>query len=119
MEEFAQAAGQEPQRRRAVFLRYDDGPHASYVVLNQQLSHDAPGEPAQLFQIGIHHFAFWVDDLVAMTERARAAGATIAMGDEHGPGADTEWYGEAPGGRIGNVILRDPEGNYVQLDQRL
>ena len=27
-------------------------------------------------------------------------------------------YGEPPGGRVKSVFLRDPEGNYVQLDQR-
>ena len=27
-------------------------------------------------------------------------------------------YGEPPGGLVRSVFLRDPEGNYVQLDQR-
>jgi hypothetical protein len=39
------------------------------------------------------------------------------MGGE-GPGADTTMYGEPPGGRVRSVFLQDPEGNYVQLDQR-
>ena len=39
------------------------------------------------------------------------------MGGE-GPGADTVMYGEPPGGRVRSAFLRDPEGNYVQLDQR-
>ena len=36
----------------------------------------------------------------------------------YGPGADTVMYGEPAGGRGRSVFLRDPEGNYVQLDQR-
>ena len=47
----------------------------------------------------------------------RAADMTVVMGGE-GPGADTVMYGEPPGGRVRSAFLRDPEGNYVQLDQR-
>ena len=32
--------------------------------------------------MGVHHFAFWVDDLAAMMERVRAAGVTVLMGDD-------------------------------------
>jgi catechol 2,3-dioxygenase-like lactoylglutathione lyase family enzyme len=118
VEEFAQGPGQPPARRRAVYLRWVDGPHASFVVLDQQLTTEIHGEPARLFQMGCHHFAFWVDDLDAMMARVEAAGITVVMGNDGGPGADTEMYGEPPGGRVRSVFLRDPEGNYVQLDQR-
>lgn len=117
VEEFAQAPGQPPAQRRACYLRWVDGPHASFIVLDQQITHDIVGAPARLFQMGVHHFAFWVDDLDAMLDRVRAAGVTVLMGGE-GPGADTEMYGEPPGGRVRSVFLQDPEGNYVQLDQR-
>ena len=33
-------------------------------------------------------------------------------------GADTTMYGEPAGGFVRSVFLQDPEGNYVQLDQR-
>jgi catechol 2,3-dioxygenase-like lactoylglutathione lyase family enzyme len=118
IEEFAQGPGQSPAKRRAVYLRWVDGPHASFVVLDQQITHEVAGEPAQLFQMGCHHFAFWVDDLDAMMQRVRAAGVTVAMGGDEGPVSDTVMYGEPPGGRVRSVFLRDPEGNYVQLDQR-
>ena len=117
IEEFAQGPGQEPAKRRAVYLRWVDGPHASFVVLDQQLTHDIKGEPAQLFQMGCHHFAFWVDDLDEVMARVRDSGVTVVMGGD-GPGADTTMYGEPPGGLVRSVFLRDPEGNYVQLDQR-
>jgi catechol 2,3-dioxygenase-like lactoylglutathione lyase family enzyme len=117
IEEFAQGPAQAPARRRAAYLRWVDGPHASFVVLDQQLTYETRGEPTELFQIGCHHFAFWVDDLDEMMRRVRAAGIGVVMGGD-GPGADTEMYGEPPGGRVRSAFLRDPEGNYVQLDQR-
>ncbi len=118
VEEFSQGPGQEPAKRRAVYLRWVDGPHASFIVLDQQITNDIAGSPAQLFQMGCHHFAFWVDDLDAMMARVREAGVTVIMGGGDGPGADTTIYGEPPGGFVRSVFLRDPEGNYVQLDQR-
>jgi catechol 2,3-dioxygenase-like lactoylglutathione lyase family enzyme len=117
IEEFSQGPGQPPAQRRAVYLRWVDGPHASFIVLDQQITNDIKGEPAQLFQMGVHHFAFWVDDLDAMLARVRDAGITVVMGGE-GPGTDTVMYGEPPGGLVRSAFLRDPEGNYVQLDQR-
>ena len=118
VEEFPQGPGQPPAKRRAVYLRWHDGPHASFVVLDQQITNEIVGEPAQLFQMGCHHFAFWVDDIDAVLERARAAGSPVVMGGDPGSFADTVMYGEPPGGRVRSAFLRDPEGNYVQLDQR-
>lgn len=119
IEEFPQAPGLPPAQRRACYLRWVDGPHASFIVLDQQITNEIQGEPAKLFQMGVHHFAFWVDDLDAMMERVRTAGVTVLMGgDPESRGADTVMYGEPAGGRVKSVFLRDPEGNYVQLDQR-
>ena len=77
--------------------------------------HGSVGEPARLFQTGIHHFSFWVDDIHAIVARARAAGLDVLF--DPGVG-DTLAYGEAPGGKVLSTFLRDPDGNYVQLDQR-
>jgi catechol 2,3-dioxygenase-like lactoylglutathione lyase family enzyme len=118
IEEFSQGEGQPPAKRRAVYLRWIDGPHASFIVLDQQITNDIKGEPAQLFQMGVHHFAFWVDDIDAMLARVREADIAVVLGGADGPGADTTMYGEPPGGRVRSAFLRDPEGNYVQLDQR-
>lgn len=118
VEEFSQGPGLLPAQRRAVYLRWVDGPHASFIVLDQQITNEIKGQPAQLFQMGAHHFAFWVDDIDAMMERVRAANIDVIMGGNDGPGADTVMYGEPPGGHVRSVFLRDPEGNYVQLDQR-
>jgi catechol 2,3-dioxygenase-like lactoylglutathione lyase family enzyme len=118
IEEFSQGEGQPPAKRRACYLRYRDGPHESFIVLDQQITNDIKGQPAELFQMGVHHFAFWVDDIDAMMARVREAGLAVVLGGGEGPGADTEMYGEPPGGRVRSAFLRDPEGNYVQLDQR-
>ena len=116
IEEFPAFSGGEPLRRRGVYLHLGPGPHASFLVLDQQLSRDPFGAPAQLFQVGTHHFSFWVDDVAAVAERAAAAGCAVLMKPQV---ADTKDYGEAPGGKILSSFLRDPDGNVVQLDQRL
>jgi catechol 2,3-dioxygenase-like lactoylglutathione lyase family enzyme len=107
--------GSEPRRRRAAYLGWSEGPHESFVVLDQPLAAAPVGEPARLFQTGIHHFSFWVDDIDAIVARVRAKGFEVLF--DPGVG-DTIAYGEAPGGKVKSTFLRDPDGNYVQLDQR-
>ena len=118
VEEFAQGAGQPPAQRRAVYLRWGEGAHSSYVVLDQHLTKETQGAATPLFDAGIHHFAFWVDDLDDVLERARAAGIDVVLGGGRAVGA--EWLGEPEGGRpVRSAMLRDPEGNHVQLDERV
>lgn len=114
-EDVARRAGP-PNKRRAVYLRFDDGPHASFVVLDQQLDHPHQNDPLRPFDIGVHHFSFWVDDLADIVERMRADGVNVAMEPNVG---DTRLYGEPAGGKVLTAFLRDPDGNWVQLDQRL
>jgi catechol 2,3-dioxygenase-like lactoylglutathione lyase family enzyme len=116
-EEFAGgSSGKFPSvKRRGVYLQFSDDPDASFVVLDQQLSRDPWGEPAELFQVGLHHFGFWVDDIDAIHERATGRGYEIITG----PGdADSITYGEPPGKIIRSMFMRDPDGNTVQCDQR-
>ena len=115
VEEIPGFAGSEPRKRRAAYLGWSEGPHESFVVLDQPLTTAPSGEPARLFQTGIHHFSFWVDDIAGIVARMRAGGQTVLF--EPGVG-DTIAYGEAPGGKVLSTFLRDPDGNYVQLDQR-
>ena len=109
IEEFPQGPGQPPAQRRAVYLRWVDGPHASFIVLDQQITNAIKGEPAELFQMGCHHFAFWVDDIDAMMAKVREAGVAVIMGGD-GPGADTVMYGEPPGGLVRSVVPARPRG---------
>jgi catechol 2,3-dioxygenase-like lactoylglutathione lyase family enzyme len=105
--------------RRAVYLEYCDyrgNPSASFIVLDQQVGRDPFGQPSEFYQIGIHHFGFWVDDMDALAERARVAG----MAPFYGPTtADDKGFGEAPGRQHRTALFRDPEGNIIQCEQRL
>jgi catechol 2,3-dioxygenase-like lactoylglutathione lyase family enzyme len=103
------------RRRRAVYLRWAYGPDDAFIVLDQQ-DRPLPGEPKELFQIGLHHIAFWVDDIAPYVAEIATAGGSVAFGPNESGG---EAYGEAPGSRVRTVLFRDPEGNIVQLDQRL
>jgi catechol 2,3-dioxygenase-like lactoylglutathione lyase family enzyme len=104
-----------PLKRRAVYLRWREGPHESFIVLDQQLSQPSFGEPPKLFQIGTHHWGYWVDDIDVIVERAEAAGMSIMLRPVQG---DSAAYGEAPGKVVLSAFLHDPDGNVVQLDQR-
>jgi len=116
VEEIPGFRGAEARKRRAAYLGWSEGPHESFVVLDQPLSTDPVGQPAELFQTGLHHFSFWVDDIDALAARVRAEGFELLFDPAVG---DTLAYGEAPGGKVKSTFLRDPDGNYVQLDQRL
>ncbi|MHB1582574.1 MAG: VOC family protein [Acidimicrobiales bacterium] len=103
--------------RRAVYLREREGPDEPFVVLDQQLTRAPTGQPTPLFSLGVHHVGFWVDDLDAIAGRARGAGVPIVV-EPSERGADTTTYGEAPGGFVRGMFVRDPDGNVIQFDQR-
>jgi catechol 2,3-dioxygenase-like lactoylglutathione lyase family enzyme len=105
-------------RRRGVYLREHEGADEPFVVLDQGLSAPYEGEPKPPFQIGIHHFGFWVDDIDAIMARARAAGTPIVV-EPSEAGVDTAAYGEPSGRRVRSMFVRDPDGNTIQFDQRV
>jgi catechol 2,3-dioxygenase-like lactoylglutathione lyase family enzyme len=105
-------------RRRGVYLREQEGPNEPFIVLDEGLTTPYDGEPKPLFQIGFHHFGFWVDDIDAIVARAREAGVTIVI-EPSEAGVDTPAYGEPSGGRVRSMFVRDPDGNTVQFDQRV
>lgn len=115
VEEFT--VGGELVERRAVYLREREGPDEPFVVLDQQLTRQPTGEATPMFTVGIHHVGFWVDDLDAVVERARASGVPILV-EPSDRGADTTTYGEPPGGFVRGMFVRDPDGNVIQFDQR-
>ena len=103
--------------RRGVYLRWAVGDGEAFLVLDQTLSdHGDRGQAKQLFTIGMHHFGFWVDDTDAIVERARQAGYAVVIEPATG---DSKDYGEDAGRPIRTAFIRDPDGNIVQLDQRL
>jgi catechol 2,3-dioxygenase-like lactoylglutathione lyase family enzyme len=104
-------------RRRAVYLRAEDGPHASFIVLDQQLDREPFGKPPRILQLGTHHFSFWVDDLQAIFDRMVAEGFRPIVRPTP---SDAVAYGEpASSAQVLTAIVKDQDGNPVQLDQRL
>ena len=103
-------------RRRAVYLREQDGPNEPFIVLDQLLGGTSPGEPKGIFEIGAHHFGFWVDDIDAVAERMTAAGIPLLWGPVDSP---SDRYGEPVGTFVRTTMVHDPEGNLVQFDQRV
>jgi catechol 2,3-dioxygenase-like lactoylglutathione lyase family enzyme len=106
-----------PTYRRGVYLRWAEGGGEAFLVLDQTLGeHGDRGRAKELFTIGLHHFGFWVDDTDGIVERAREAGYAVLLEPITG---DTKDYGEEGGRAIRTAMLRDPDGNIVQLDQRM
>ena len=116
VEEFT--IGGEVVRRRGVYLREREGPDEAFVVLDQQLTRPRDENPKGLFEVGVHHVGFWVDNLDEIAARARAAGVPIIV-EPSERGADTVTYGEPPGGRVRGMFVRDPDDNVVQFDERV
>src|SRR5262245_13941226 len=94
VEAFRTADGDIPLRRRGVYRRWDDGPHAAFVVLDQPIDRERSGEPKRIGELGFHHLGFWVDDGDEVAARARAADAEFFLGPAD---SDTGEYGEPPG----------------------
>ena len=115
VEEFRNADGEITLRRRGVYLRWDDDPHAPFVVLDQPFDRERSGEPKRIGDLGFHHLGFWVDDVDVVAARARAADVEFFLGPAD---SDTGEYGEPPGSPMRMLLLRDPDGNVVQFDQR-
>jgi catechol 2,3-dioxygenase-like lactoylglutathione lyase family enzyme len=107
----------DPQKgkRRAVYMRWEDGPEASFIVLSAPVGPPS-GEPIKLDQVGIHHFAFWVKDLRAKVEKLKAAGVSILVPPLV---SDTVAYGEEPGGKVLTCLFQDPDGIILQFDERI
>ena len=103
-----------PKPRHGVYLRWDEGPDATFIVLSE--NQPVSGGALSLNQVGIHHFAFWVDDLEATFEKVRAAGVPIVMPPTT---FDSVAYGEESGGQVLTTLFKDPDGIVLQLDQRV
>lgn len=103
-----------PQARHGVYLRWGDEPDATFIVLSE--NHPISGKAITLSQVGIHHFAFWVDDLDEAFRKIEAAGVPIVIPPTV---FDSVAYGEEPGGKIKTTLFKDPDGIVIQFDQRV
>jgi catechol 2,3-dioxygenase-like lactoylglutathione lyase family enzyme len=107
-------SGSQQPTRHGVYLRWEDGPDATFIVLSE--NRPTSGEAIGLNQVGIHHVAFWVDDLEETYEKLKAAGVPIVLPPKV---FDTVAYGEPPGGKVMTTLFKDPDGIVIQLDQRV
>ena len=99
--------------RHAVYLRW--GKDGGFLVLSQTLGREPSGKPLRLHQVGLHHFAFAVDDLEERVEKLKNAGVKILVPPY---AADTIAYGERGGGKMLTCLFEDPDGTILQFDQR-
>jgi catechol 2,3-dioxygenase-like lactoylglutathione lyase family enzyme len=108
-------ANPEKGQRRAVHLHYGKGEAGGFLVLSE-MPGVTTGEAIKLDQVGISHFAWWIDDLRAQHEKLKAAGVKILV-----PPAETDsaGYGEKPGKKYLTCLFEDPDGIILQLDQRV
>ena len=102
-------------KRRAAYLRWREGDHETFIVLDEQLE-GQHGEPAKFLQRGVHHVGLWVEDLDSMHERLVNAGVRVMFAPAP---VDTERYGEEPGRQCKAAFYYDPDGTIIQLDQRM
>jgi catechol 2,3-dioxygenase-like lactoylglutathione lyase family enzyme len=101
--------------RRCVWLRWGEGTAASAINLDELHTPRPEDRRAGIYDLGVHHISLWVDDIDDIIRRAREHGCAVIMPHV----SDTSPYGEAPGGRIRSVFLKDPDGNLVQCDCRI
>jgi catechol 2,3-dioxygenase-like lactoylglutathione lyase family enzyme len=103
-----------PGKRRAVYMRWSgDG---GFLVLSQTLGREPSGKPLRLHQVGMHHFAFMVDDLRARAEKLSKAGIKMIVPPYE---ADSVAYGERGGAKVLTCLFEDPDGTILQFDQRM
>ncbi len=106
-----------PRNRRACYLRWDHGPGTSYLVLDQHLAEEAPGGARQMYDAGVHHFAFSTDDIEATVARLQEHGFEVRHVGHVGKGTGSG----IPDGdhEIATCFADDPDGNIIQFDQWL
>lgn len=114
IENFKARPGRPAHTRHGVYLRWKDGGDEAFIVLDHH-ARQGSADAKPLFDYGYHHYGFWVDDVDAIHERALTNGANVLI-----PPVDTEalLYGEKTDQTIRTCMIRDPDGNIVQFDQR-
>src|SRR5215469_4414633 len=100
--------------RHAVYMRWGAG--QGFLVLSQTLGREPSGKPLRLHQVGLHHFAFWVDDLEKRVEKLKSLNVKIIVPPY---AADSIAYGEKSGGKVLTCLFEDPDGTILQFDQRV
>ena len=95
-------------RRRVATLYWKKGPREAFLVLSEHSDKPVSGEPIKLDQVGIHHYAFWVENLPQVYAELKAKGADFVV-----PPTVTK----TKDGNFNSAFLCDPDGILVQLDE--
>jgi catechol 2,3-dioxygenase-like lactoylglutathione lyase family enzyme len=103
-------------RRREVYLRWEDRPGASYLVLGQHEGGAVGGDAKKIMELGFDHVSFIVDDVEAVVARAREMGVDILTGPKVNDGPANGHPGAA---QVKTALFYDPERNIIQVDQWL
>lgn len=103
--------------RRAIYLRWDTAARPGFIVLDHHMDRATKGHPAQMFDLAIHHIGFVVDDAMAVLARARAAGCEIFNDVATYDAAAFGVAGADDSAAVTTVIIKDPDGHIIQLDQ--
>jgi catechol 2,3-dioxygenase-like lactoylglutathione lyase family enzyme len=110
-------------RRRAVFLRWGEGPKQSFVVLQSipivegETVPELHGHQARLWAMGLNHFGFWVDDLEPILARAEKAGVQLARATVTCVARHYGYDDPSDAPCVRTAQMADPEGNVIQLEQ--
>jgi catechol 2,3-dioxygenase-like lactoylglutathione lyase family enzyme len=109
--------GERPKHRRACYLRWENRPGATYVVLDQQIEPQPHGEASELFSVGVHHLSFRATDVDAMAKKCADAGFEVWFsGSVHDGPANAE---PSDGHEVATAMVFDPDRNIIQFDQWL
>ncbi|RYD95871.1 MAG: hypothetical protein EOP61_18940, partial [Sphingomonadales bacterium] len=109
--------GVKPYQRHAVFLSWPGEEHGSFLALDTQ-DRTGTASPIGFGDFGVHHFAFWVDDVDAIHDRAVKAGCEIMLTPRLlDPNPALKPFGG--GTPVKTTFIRDPDGNVIQLDQAI
>ena len=100
-------------KRRAVYMKWNDD--GGFLVLSQTLGREPSGKPLRLHQVGMHHFAFLVDNLRERLDKLSRAGVKVLVPPYE---ADSAAYGERGGAKVLTCLFEDPDGTILQFDQR-
>ena len=88
---------------------------ATTYALDQVYEPEMADHRSGIYELGTHHFSFWVNDIDGVIQRARDGGYDVI--EPHT--APSSEYAEEPGSEIRSVFLHDPDGNLVQCDERV
>jgi catechol 2,3-dioxygenase-like lactoylglutathione lyase family enzyme len=118
-----QVAERLTDQRRAVFLRWGEGPKQSFVVLQSipiaegETVPELNGHAARLWAMGLNHFGFWVDDLEPYLARAANAGVQLVRATVDCVARHYGYDDASDASCVRTAQMSDPEGNVIQLDQ--